>query len=72
MKKLLLILRLLQINFILARYSLDKIIFSFSLFNTLRFVTWLNPWNWRKSTYSRGKRIRLALEALGPDRKSVV
>ena len=66
MRKLLLIFRLLQINYILARYRLDQVLFSFSLFHTLRFFSWFNPWNWRKNQDTRGKRIRLALEALGP------
>ncbi len=59
--------RLIQINFILARYSLDEIILSLHLFRPLRFVIYLNPWNWGiNKTLPRGVRIRLALEALGP------
>lgn len=66
MRKLLLIFRLLQISYILARYRLDQILFSFSIFRAFRFFSWFNPWNWRKNQDTRGKRIRLALEALGP------
>lgn len=59
--------RLLQINFICARYGLDEFILSLHLFRPLRFLMYLNPWYWganRKRT--QGERIRLALEALGP------
>jgi ubiquinone biosynthesis protein len=66
MRKLRLLLRLLQINFILARYRLDRILFSLPILRPLRFISVFNPWNWRKSYLSRGARIRLALEALGP------
>lgn len=66
MKKLLILFRLIQINFILARYNLDKIIFAFPPFKTFRFLGVLNPWRWRQTTISRGKQIRLALETLGP------
>lgn len=59
--------RLMQINFILARYSLDEIILSLHLFRPLRFVIYFNPWNWGiNKKLPRGIRIRLALEALGP------
>jgi len=66
MKKLGLVLRFIQINFILARFGLDKLILSLPLLRSLRFFSYFNPGNWRKTTLSRGKRIRLALEALGP------
>lgn len=59
--------RLMQINFILARYSLDEIILSLHLFRPLRFIIYFNPWNWGlHKKLPRGIRIRLALEALGP------
>lgn len=59
--------RLMQINFILARYGLDEVIVSLHLFRPLRYVIYLNPWNWGVNrNLSRGERIRLALEALGP------
>ncbi|MDF2866712.1 MAG: ubiB [Gammaproteobacteria bacterium] len=66
MRNLLLVFRLLQINYILARYRLDRVLFSFNIFRSFRFFSWFNPWNWRKNYDTRGKRIRLALEALGP------
>ena len=59
--------RLIQINFILARYGLDELILSLHLFRPLRFLIYINPWNWRANRQClRGERLRLALEALGP------
>jgi ubiquinone biosynthesis protein len=59
--------RLLRINFILMRYNIDEIIFSTSWFYLLRFGRYLNPWYWvLKNKLTRGQRIRLALEDLGP------
>lgn len=59
--------RLMQINFILTRYGLDEIILSIHLFRPLRFLAYFNPWNWGVNrNLSRGERIRLAFEALGP------
>ncbi len=66
MTKLRLFIRLLQINLILARYSLDKVVLSFPFFRAFRFISFFNPWNWRQLKASRGRRIRLALESLGP------
>jgi ubiquinone biosynthesis protein len=59
--------RLLRINFILVRYNLDEIILSTPWFSPLRFLRYFNPWYWMlKNKLTRGERIRLALEALGP------
>lgn len=66
MRKLLILFRLIQIPFILARYNLDKIILAFPPFKAFRFVSLLNPWHWRQTKLSRGEQIRLALESLGP------
>lgn len=67
MKKLLLFIRLLQINFILARYGLDRLIFSLPVLRGVRYLSWLNPLHWRRQPrYTRGESIRLALETLGP------
>lgn len=67
MKSITRIFRLIQINFILARYGLDQIILSLHLFRPLRFISYFNPWNWRANrNNTRAVRIRLALEALGP------
>ncbi|HEX5056707.1 MAG TPA: ubiquinone biosynthesis regulatory protein kinase UbiB [Gammaproteobacteria bacterium] len=61
------ILRLLYINRVLARHGLDEIILATHLFRPVRFVYYLNPWNWfRRHELPRGVRIRLALQDLGP------
>ncbi len=61
------ILRLLHINYVLAKHGLDEIIFAIHLFRPFRFVLYLFPWNWLGGKRDpRGKRIREALEALGP------
>ena len=61
------ILRLLYINYVLVRHGLDDIVFAIHLFRPFRFLIFLLPWNWfiRKRA-PRGKRIRSALEDLGP------
>ena len=59
--------RLLHINFVLARHGLDNLILSLHLFAPLRFLIYLNPWNWFRSRhYQRGVAVREALEELGP------
>lgn len=59
--------RLLVINFTLARYGLDQILSPLPFFRHLRWVSWVNPFNWfRGSTLSEAERLRLCIEALGP------
>jgi len=60
--------RLLQIQRVLVRHSLDEIISATHLFRPLRFAFYLSPATWfrRKAVSSRGERLRLALEELGP------
>ncbi len=59
--------RLLYINLTLARYGLDEIILSLHLFRPVRFLVYLNPFNWfRDKSLSQPVRIRLCIEALGP------
>jgi len=61
------ILRLLHINYVLARHGLDDIIFAIHLFRPFRFLIYLMPWNWiARNRAPRGQRIREALEELGP------
>lgn len=60
------VVRLIHINFILAKYGLDKIILSLHLFSPLRFLIYFNPWNWFRRRFSRGEAVRLALIELGP------
>lgn len=67
MKSIKQLLRLLQINYILAKHGLDQVIVTIRLFSPLRFIVFLNPWNWfRKKQLTRGEALRLALEELGP------
>ncbi|MGB6976075.1 MAG: ubiquinone biosynthesis regulatory protein kinase UbiB [Gammaproteobacteria bacterium] len=60
--------RLVHINFVMARYGLDKWIFATPWLSPLRFLSYLNPWHWvnRLRGRSRGECLRLAFEELGP------
>jgi len=60
--------RLLQIQRVLVRHGLDEMILAAHLFRPLRFAFYLSPATWfeRRKGGSRGERIRLALEELGP------
>lgn len=63
------LLRLLHINRVLVRHGLDDIIFATHLFRPIGFLRHLLPWNWARREalhQSRGERIRLVLEDLGP------
>ncbi len=66
MKSISRLVRLMQISFILFRYNLDELLFSLDLFRPLRFFAFLNPYRRVNKKIPRGKRIRLALEDLGP------
>lgn len=59
--------RLVIINLTLARYGLDEVILSLHLFRPVRFLVYLNPFNWfRDNRLSQAHRIRLCIETLGP------
>ncbi len=59
--------RLFIINLTLARFGLDEIILSIHLFTPLRFLVYLNPYNWfRDKNISQAERLRLCIESLGP------
>lgn len=63
------LLRLLHINRVLVRHGLDEVVLATHLFRPVGFVRHLLPWNWWSRPplqRSRGARIRLALEDLGP------
>lgn len=67
MKPIKTLLRLSQINHILAKNGLDQVIVSIRLFAPLRFIVWFNPWNWvRNRGQTRGEALRRSFEALGP------
>ncbi len=61
-------LRLLQIQRALVRHGLDEYVRETHLFRPVRFLILLSPWTWfqRSRGVSRGERLRLALEELGP------
>ena len=59
--------RMLRINYVLARHGLDDIVFATHLFRPFRFLIYIFPWNWaRGERKPRAVRIREALEDLGP------
>jgi ubiquinone biosynthesis protein len=59
--------RLLQINYILAKNGFDTLLFSIPVLAPLRFLVYLNPWNWfRRAPLTRAQALRRSLEELGP------
>jgi ubiquinone biosynthesis protein len=62
------VLRLFHINLVLVRHGLDDIILATHLFRPIAFLRYLLPWQWWRGSLnqSRGERIRLTLEDLGP------
>jgi ubiquinone biosynthesis protein len=67
MKRIKQFLRLLHIQTILAKNGLDQIILGLHLFAPLRFMIYLNPWNWfRSHQFSSSIALRKTLEELGP------
>jgi ubiquinone biosynthesis protein len=60
--------RLLQIQRALVRHRLDEFVRATHLYRPLRYLFFISPWTWfqRRIGGSRGERLRLALEELGP------
>lgn len=59
--------RLMRINYVLMRYNLDEFIFAMPWLSAVGFVRYFNPYYWiLKDKLTRGERVRLALEDLGP------
>ncbi len=60
--------RLIRINYILMRYNIDEIVLGTHWFYPMRFFIYLNPFYWSaaRKRLTRGQRIRLAIEELGP------
>jgi ubiquinone biosynthesis protein len=60
--------RLLQIQRALVRHGLDDFVRATHLYRPFRFLVYLSPWTWfqRSVGVTRGERLRLALEELGP------
>ncbi len=66
--KLRVIVRLVEIQRVLLRHGLDDYVRATHLYRPLRFLFFLSPGVWfeRRRQASRGERLRLALEELGP------
>ncbi|HEX3848795.1 MAG TPA: ubiquinone biosynthesis regulatory protein kinase UbiB [Steroidobacteraceae bacterium] len=60
--------RLLEIQRALVRHGLDDFVRATHLYRPFRFLVYLSPWTWfqRSVGVTRGERLRLALEELGP------
>lgn len=60
--------RLIQIQRVLVRHGLDEFVTETRLYRPLRFIFLASPWTWleRRKLATRGERLRLALEELGP------
>ncbi len=59
--------RLIDIQYILAKHGIDRVVFSTRWFRPFWMLTFFNPWNWfRPADQDPGTAIRLALEELGP------
>jgi ubiquinone biosynthesis protein len=60
--------RLVQIERVLVRHRLDDFVRATHLYRPLRLVLLISPWTWfqRDTGLTRGARLRLALEELGP------
>jgi ubiquinone biosynthesis protein len=60
--------RLLKIQRALVRHRLDEFVRATHLYRPLRYLYYLSPWTWfqRGVGGTRGERLRLALEELGP------
>jgi len=59
---------MLQIQRALVRHGLDDFVRATHLYRPFRFLVYLSPWTWfqRSLGVTRGERLRLALEELGP------
>jgi ubiquinone biosynthesis protein len=60
--------RLLEIQRALVRHGLDDFVRATHLYRPFRFLFYLSPWTWfqRSAGVTRGERLRVALEELGP------
>ena len=60
--------RMLRIQRVLVRHGLDDFVRATHLYRPLRLLQLLSPWTWfaRRAGGTRGARLRLALEELGP------
>lgn len=67
MKSIKQLLRLIYIYYVFARNGFEQVLVSFPIFRPLKFIVYMNPWNWwRRKQLTRGESLRLSLEELGP------
>lgn len=67
MKSIKQLLRVLHIQYILAKNGLDQVVVTAPLLAPLHFIIYFNPWNWfRKTPLRRGVALRNTLIELGP------
>lgn len=61
-------LRFIKIYYVFMKYGLDRALFRLPLLKAFKFIVWFNPFYWhlKKMQLSRGERLALALEQLGP------
>ena len=61
------LIRLISINFTMARFGLDEIVLSMHFFRPVYLLGAINPFNWfRSKELSQAERLRLCIESLGP------
>ena len=61
------LLRLISINYTMARFGLDEIVLSMHFFRPLYLLGVINPFNWfRSKELNQAERLRLCIESLGP------
>ena len=65
MSKITQLFRIIQIYFTLLRYTINRKVISANK-PLLRLSSYLNPWSFKNSKFTRGESIRLTLESLGP------
>lgn len=59
--------RFMTLAWVWVKYDLDELLFSIPLLKPVHFLSYLNPVRWfHRKRLSRGERIRLALETMGP------
>ncbi len=60
--------RMIRIQRVLVEHGLDDFVRATHLYRPLRLFFFISPWTWfqRRSARTRGERLRLALEELGP------
>lgn len=60
--------RILKIIYLILKFGLDRALVNIPILRMFRWIVWFNPFYWKieRQHLSRGARLTLALEALGP------